>query len=775
MIGRLLTVLLAVAVGAVGAHAQSDPGAAPTPHADAAVRKPRSSATAPEARVVIENALAWLARHQEQDGCWSPVRFDTLCAGDAVCDGKGAEDYQVGLTGLVTLALLGYGAAPGRELVVKDEMLGNAANLSLAADRSLRWLCGQQRPDGVVGNPRSMKLIYNQAVAAYALVEGYILTGDVALRDAAQKAVDFLVAARNPGKAWRYTSRSGENDSSATGWCVSALYFARLAGLAVPADAFAGARAFLVESTNDEGMTGYQSVRDAGVKVVVMNKNEDFAFHHTASAIALFARHLVEGKKLDARYRQAAVKLLTDDPPSWDVGKRVIDYYYWYHAAEAMHQASAAPAAAKAWQKSLVAALTLGQGQDRKSCTFGSWSADTANGFGRWAFEAGRVYSTAIAVLALETPFRYAALPALDSVPDTGGVTGSADGPSDPPPGLAPLTDEERALVEDWVVGIGGPATETVEADILAFGPRAAVVVRERLRDTDPTVRRRVRELLAKLGVGAADPDGSPAPDPLLPPEYATPHTKYMDRYKEDLKSGDVTIRERAVGALAGLKSTYPIEPLLTALLAEEQGLLRTRMVEALLALDRTTVSREARKLANARMGSDPALRLMDLLHRADDVEAQRCSVMLFLHPDKGVSAEAAKALRDNHKNAVPVVLEAARGSQGAAKRVFVGLLGEIGDARAVPYLCSLCQSDPAVNPDRDAAIGALVAIGLPGAPAMIDALSTANRKRVIGALQEVTREYFEDDQIAQWKGWLKEHRKEIEEAERARFPPDGR
>jgi len=57
------------------------------------------------------------------------------------------------------------------------------------------------------------------------------MTNASTLQIPAQKAVDFLVAAQNPGKGWRYTSRSGDNDTSVTGWAAMALKSAELSGL----------------------------------------------------------------------------------------------------------------------------------------------------------------------------------------------------------------------------------------------------------------------------------------------------------------------------------------------------------------------------------------------------------------------------------------------------------------------------------------------------------------------------------------------------------------
>ncbi len=759
---------------------------ATTPAADAAILAPRLAWGSYEARPVIESGLAWLARHQERDGSWAPKQFSASCAGEVLCADPGYEDYQIGVTALATLALLGYGAAPARTRVVKDEVLGSTPDLAESVSRALRWLRQVQASDGAIAQAANAKQMYGHAIATGALVEGYALCGDPQLRDAAQKAVDWLVRARNPGQGWRYRQRDGETDTSVTGWCLFALYLARLTGLTVPDDAFTEPRDFLARVTTAQFQSGYTRIEDAGIKVVVQGKNDEYANHPTLSAIAFLARHLIDGNRLPAAYRQGTAKLLAADPPQWDPAKKTIDYYYWYHATEALHQAAGTASESwRSWQKSLVSSLTLGQGRNKKACMHGSWSADTSKGYGRWAFEGGRVYATAIALLALEAPIRFAALPPLSSL--GGGMPGGTPGGT---PVAAPLTPGERKQVEEWTAALGGPGSPEAEASLVKFGPRAAEVLRGRLRDPDAVVRRQVRDLLGRIGAdalapGGGDPGpvaGGPSGDPGETPggddpsgasEYATPHTKHMGRYREDLKSKDIALRERAVGALAALETTWAVEPLVAAFQAEEQGGLRAQMIDVLLETEKEAVTREIRKATNARPTATEAARLLEFVARCTHPEAQRCGVLLFTHADAGVSREAGKVLTANRKSSIAVIVEAARASSGSARRAFVELLGEIRDKRAVPYLCSLCPTEPAVNPDRDAANAAIVRIGLPAVPAMIDALNTTHRKYVVTILRTMTGQGFGLDSIEKWKGWLKDNRDRVDAVDRERFPED--
>ena len=64
--------------------------------------------------------------------------------------------------------------------------------------------------------------MYAQGLATIALCEGYGLSGDKALKEPAQKAIDFIVKAQDPDKGGAYTPRQ-DSDTSVTGWQVMAL------------------------------------------------------------------------------------------------------------------------------------------------------------------------------------------------------------------------------------------------------------------------------------------------------------------------------------------------------------------------------------------------------------------------------------------------------------------------------------------------------------------------------------------------------------------------
>jgi hypothetical protein len=343
-------------------------------------------------------ALRWLARHQNVDGSWSAEGFDHKCA-SGKCSGVGEHDYDAGITSLSLLAFLGAGYS---QLSMDDIVDPAVPELTLrfgeVVKRSLQWLSAHQDPEGCIGE-RGQKYMYNHAIGALALSEAYGMTAAPILKDPAQKAIDFLVAAQNPGKGWRYSSRGGDNDTSVSGWAIMALKSAEISGLSFPKSAYDGAMAWLNEATETNGYyrVGYNQAGTG--KVYVPGKNEQFSNHESMSAVAVMSRIFIQKKREPAL---ASANFLVSDLPAWKSGQ--VDFYYWYYASLALFQYDGpkGPFWTK-WNEPMKNAIVPNQKTQSSGCASGSWdpSAD------RWGFEGGRVYATAINCLTLEVYYRY--------------------------------------------------------------------------------------------------------------------------------------------------------------------------------------------------------------------------------------------------------------------------------------------------------------------------------------------------------------------------------
>ena len=354
----------------------------------------------PSTEAGVRAALFWLARHQGDDGGWGADSFPSRCVG-AKCTGPGDREYDVGVTGLSVLAFLGAGYSHVSRDEERDPVdPSRVVRYGEVVKNGVRWLLNRQDPEGCVGE-RGVKYMYNHAIAALALSEAYGMTAAAPLRDPAQKAIDFLVGAQNPAKGWRYSARSGDNDTSVTGWAVMALKSAELSDLRVPRSAYDGALNWLVEATDKASgyaEVGYTQARTG--TVVVPGKNESFMGHPAMSAVSVMSRIFIQKKKDPAL---VATTLLLGDLPEWKADK--IDFYYWYYGSLALFQFDGPEGPCwRKWNEPMKNAIVPHQRKSVDGCRHGSWDPEVE----RWGMEGGRVYAAAINALTLEVYYRYA-------------------------------------------------------------------------------------------------------------------------------------------------------------------------------------------------------------------------------------------------------------------------------------------------------------------------------------------------------------------------------
>ncbi|HEV3028744.1 MAG TPA: prenyltransferase/squalene oxidase repeat-containing protein, partial [Planctomycetota bacterium] len=364
--------------------------------------KPRPRGATRGTEDAVLSALKWLAHHQGPDGGWGAASFVGQCSAGR-CGGEGDAGYDTGVTGLSLLAFLGAGFSP----LSKDEFQDpcdpqRMLRFGEVVKGGLRWLIAHQDPEGCVGG-RGLKYMYNHAVAALALSEAFGMTASNAVRDNAQKAIDFLIAAQNPGKGWRYSGKCGDNDSSVSGWAVMALKSAELSELAFPRNlAYEGVLNWFNEATSTKDgyyRVGYNA-RDTG-KVYVPGHNEQWDDHPALSAVAVMSRIFIQKSKKEPAL--TAVTLLAGDLPEWKQYK--VDFYYWYYASLALFQYDGpeGPMWSK-WNEPMKNAIVPHQKGKGDGCRIGSWDPQDD----RWGFEGGRVYAAAINALTLEVYYRYA-------------------------------------------------------------------------------------------------------------------------------------------------------------------------------------------------------------------------------------------------------------------------------------------------------------------------------------------------------------------------------
>jgi hypothetical protein len=340
----------------------------------------------------IELGLKWLADHQDADGRWDADDYMKHDPRDDVCKGAGGALFDVGGTGLAVLAFLGAGYTDRGS--IRENKYAKTVRLGL------RYLMAQQHDDGVFGTRASQHWIYNHAIATAAMCEAYGVTRNPRYRGTATRGLEFILRARNPDKAWRYGTRQGENDTSVTAWCVAALRAGQVAGLPVRVDdAYAGARAWLDEVTDPEsGVAGYN--RRGGSVARPQGLQDKFPPEKSAAmtAAAVYTR-LATGQPQTHPLVRRGVRRCLELPPTWDIAKGKTDMYYWYFATAALNRVGGGDW--QKWSRQLRETVIANQTPKGNGSPTGSWDP-----VGPWQFEGGRIYSTALMILALEMPVR---------------------------------------------------------------------------------------------------------------------------------------------------------------------------------------------------------------------------------------------------------------------------------------------------------------------------------------------------------------------------------
>ena len=347
----------------------------------------------PGTESAVTAALRWLMFHQSPDGRWDSANWTKNCGrgkGLAQCTGPGTGNgdarYDIGNSSLALLAFLGNGHTH------------RFGTYKKTVNRGMQWLKGQQQADGSVGYDAGHgESIYNHVIATMALCEAYAVSRDFTLKRYAEKAVEFMVNAQNPGLGWKYGIKSGRNDTSVTGWAVLALKAAKTGGLSVPDSAFEGARAWFNRATDSRGDVGYET---PGGGSAFLGPNEGkYDPVPCMTAVSVICRIFTGEKRSEDAIRKGA-KILEDSPPNWDEPSNIrkCNFYYWYYGTYAMFQVGGDKW--HKWNKQMQNSLLPRQRQ--RGCEDGSWDP-----VGEWCLAGGRVYATAIGALTLEIYYRY--------------------------------------------------------------------------------------------------------------------------------------------------------------------------------------------------------------------------------------------------------------------------------------------------------------------------------------------------------------------------------
>ena len=352
--------------------------------AEAFARRSRAIRGELQADEIVERGLGWLAAAQEEDGRWTLGPYHPKGVGGAV-----RLQSDTAATGLALLTFLGAGY---------DHFDGRHREV---VRRGLEWLGSVQKADGdlfVPADPvsNSCAWMYSHGIATMALCEAVGMTGDPLLRPAAEKAIGFIVASQQAERGgWRYQPRA-DSDLSVSGWMLVALRAGTLAGLTVPDETYDGVRRLLDESANPDKLGHYlynalsPEQRPSDLSAASMTALGSLMRLHTGTP------------RTDPPLGAAAASLAAMKPAYGTRQVRTRDAYLWYYASQVLVQTGGPEW--DAWYGQLCTALEAEQVSDGENA--GSWEP-LGTVPDRWGAFGGRLYVTALHLLALEVPYRH--------------------------------------------------------------------------------------------------------------------------------------------------------------------------------------------------------------------------------------------------------------------------------------------------------------------------------------------------------------------------------
>ena len=332
--------------------------------------KRREALRTAAADVRVANAIVrgmwWLARHQDPDGKWDATGYTSHCIKERLCkDAAPAVIPDEGVTAAALLAMLGDGNTPTR------------GKFRTCVARGLQWLISRQQADGSIGpDPEAQQFLLSHAIATAALAEAYGMTGEARFHAAAQKAVDYLVA--HDVALLDGSQKISTGSVPLATARMAALASAGDARLNVPGDAVAQV-AKVFEDAAKQPTTAYAAPWPA----------PSAESRITPGMLALLA----PAPEPDRSLLLGEVGHLHIDPPDWKKNGQV----YWLVGSAIMKKAETD--SWRRWYQSLQ--QTLIRNQRESGHAIGSWvPMDSGARLG------GRVFSTALSIMALETPYR---------------------------------------------------------------------------------------------------------------------------------------------------------------------------------------------------------------------------------------------------------------------------------------------------------------------------------------------------------------------------------
>jgi len=183
----------------------------------------------------VEAALAYIARHQKNNGSWTLHFEDGPCQGECDHSGQEKDPHEIAATGLALLCFMGAGHTIKSGEYSEQVSRGVYFLIQKLKIQSMkgRWLTE------VAGAE-----MYEHGIATLALCEALQMSDDDSLKESSQAAINQIVYAQHSDGGWDYHAKA-PGDLSIVAWQVMALKSAVSAKLAVSGETIRGIDTFL--------------------------------------------------------------------------------------------------------------------------------------------------------------------------------------------------------------------------------------------------------------------------------------------------------------------------------------------------------------------------------------------------------------------------------------------------------------------------------------------------------------------------------------------------
>ncbi len=360
-----------------------------------------------ETEKAVQMGLEYLARHQDQDGSWDPLRFRERCDRSPPCSvstGARVQEDPVSRTALSILAFLGAGYTP------------EEGKYKCTLRRALEYMMARQQASG---DYATNDLIggYDRPVSLQAYAEACAVTHDPRFLPFIQRGADFLTQIQNSIGGWRYRVIEETSDSSVASWMLFSMKAAEKAGAHVREIVYEGTRLLMerysVRAPKEEREDfvdidptyGFDVGKDKTYEARTGYQDTNAVTGHATTAVGLMAHILLGYRRSNPFCIGSANFLLAHQlpvvPKDGNIERIVFNQqypmYFMYYGTLAMHQMGGKYF--RKWNDQ--ARVILPALQIKEGCGRGSWKSQSEDGY------FGSLYTASMGVLAMETYYRY--------------------------------------------------------------------------------------------------------------------------------------------------------------------------------------------------------------------------------------------------------------------------------------------------------------------------------------------------------------------------------